>query len=99
MMTPLRYLPVQLLAASLLTTAALQAAKPAETAIVAQGLMPLAEAEWDYANARHLLWRAGFGGTPQEVARLHAMGVDKAVDSLVDYQGTKYDYPLMDFLG
>jgi uncharacterized protein (DUF1800 family) len=51
----------------------------------AGGLKPLAESAWDYAKARHLLFRAGFGGTPQEVEKLHAMGLRRAVDYLVDY--------------
>lgn len=49
------------------------------------GLRPLAPKEWDYAKARHLLVRAGFGGTPQEVAKLHEMGLHKAVDHLVEF--------------
>ncbi|HJN13441.1 MAG TPA: DUF1800 domain-containing protein [Pirellulaceae bacterium] len=50
------------------------------------GLKPVSEDAWDYAKARHLLARAGFGGTPEEVEKLHAMGLRKAVDFLVDYQ-------------
>ena len=49
------------------------------------GLVPLPAKDWDYAKARHLLVRAGFGGTPQEVEKLHAMGLYKAVDYMVDY--------------
>ncbi|MEW6304563.1 MAG: DUF1800 family protein, partial [Verrucomicrobiota bacterium] len=60
------------------------AAKAAAT--LAGGLTPLPAKEWDYAKARHLLWRAGFGGSPEEVSRLHAMGLHAAVDYLVDYQ-------------
>lgn len=36
-------------------------------------------------EARHLLNRAGFGGTPVEVRALVGMGLDDAVDHLVDY--------------
>jgi uncharacterized protein (DUF1800 family) len=50
------------------------------------GLKPLAANGWNRATARHLLWRAGFGGTPQEVDRLQAMGLHGAVEYLVDYQ-------------
>jgi uncharacterized protein (DUF1800 family) len=50
------------------------------------GLTPLPESAWDYAKARHLLYRAGFGGTPEEVERLHAMGLHRAVEYLVRYQ-------------
>jgi|TARA_B100000959_G_scaffold22234_1_gene21491 hypothetical protein len=49
------------------------------------GLPPLTADAWDYAKARHLLVRAGFGGTPQQVKKLHAMGLHKAVDTLVDF--------------
>src|SRR5262249_16005835 len=34
----------------------------------------------------HLLERAGFGGTPQEVQKLTAMTPEQAVDYLVDYE-------------
>lgn len=49
------------------------------------GLKPLAEDEWDYAKARHLLVRAGFGGTPAQVEHLHALGLHGAVDYLVEF--------------
>lgn len=49
------------------------------------GLTPLDPSDWDYAKARHLLARAGFGGTPQEVERLCAMGPYKAVDYLLQF--------------
>ncbi|HJM64710.1 MAG: hypothetical protein CMN05_10245 [Roseibacillus sp.] len=49
------------------------------------GLKPLSPDDWDYAKARHLLVRAGFGGTPQEVKQLHSMGLYKAVAQLVEY--------------
>jgi len=39
-----------------------------------------------YAEAAHLLRRAGFGGPPDEINRLAALGRERAVDSLVDYQ-------------
>ena len=54
-------------------------------AIRGGGLEPLPAEQWDYGKARHLLVRAGFGGTPQEVERLHKMGLYKAVDYLVEY--------------
>ena len=53
---------------------------------VSGGLEPLPDNEWDYAKARHLLSRAGFGGTPREVDKLHAMGLRGAVDYLVDFR-------------
>ncbi|MDP7289286.1 MAG: DUF1800 domain-containing protein, partial [Phycisphaerae bacterium] len=47
------------------------------------GMKPLSPDAWNYEKARHLLVRAGFGGTPQEVQKLHEMGLYKAVDHLV----------------
>lgn len=49
------------------------------------GLKLLPTDQWDRDKARHLLVRAGFGGTPQEVRKLHEMGLYKAVDYLVEY--------------
>jgi hypothetical protein len=42
-----------------------------------------AEAPFTPAMARHLLNRAGFGGTPEQIAALVDMGLDGAVDHLV----------------
>ncbi len=54
-----------------------------------ESLKPLPDSAWDYAKARHLLFRAGFGGSPAEVDKLHAMGLHKAVDHLVNFHGQK----------
>ena len=51
------------------------------------GLKPITSQQWDYAKARHLLFRAGFGGTPEEVQKLVDMGPHKAVEYLVEYHG------------
>lgn len=64
---------------------ALERAAAAQANLVG-GLRPLAGSAWDYNKARHLLWRAGFGGPPEEVAKLHAMGLHGAVRYLVDFQ-------------
>ena len=45
---------------------------------------PLSEKHWDRIKAAHLLNRAGFGGTPDEIGRLVALGPERAVDSLLD---------------
>jgi hypothetical protein len=57
------------------------------------GLAPLAAESWDRAKARHLLIRAGFGGTPQQVEKLTAMGLYKAVDYFVEYYRQPQDGP------
>ena len=47
---------------------------------------PSAANPWDRGKAAHLLNRAGFGGTPEEIARLAAMGPQAAVDELLAYE-------------
>ncbi len=49
----------------------------------ADPLSPLPAEEWSPAHAAHLLERAGFGGTPEEVARLAAMTPERAVASVL----------------
>lgn len=48
------------------------------------GLKPLAADQWSLAKARHLMVRAGFGGTPEEVRELFEMGLHDAVEHFVD---------------
>jgi len=38
---------------------------------------------WNVERAGHLLRRAGFGGTPEDVLALHRMGLERAVDALL----------------
>lgn len=47
-------------------------------------LEPLLESDWTPSAAAHLLNRAAFGGTPEDIAKLHAKGLQRAVDSLLD---------------
>ena len=49
-------------------------------------LAPIKPADWNRARARHLLNRAGFGGTPEDIDRLAAMTPAAAVERLVDYE-------------
>lgn len=46
-------------------------------------MLPKADTTWTPFEAAHLLNRAGFGGGPEEIKALHAMGREKAVDSLI----------------
>lgn len=46
---------------------------------------------WNREAAIHLLNRAGFGGTPQEIDRFTAMGLEKAVHTLLHPEDTPYD--------
>ena len=54
----------------------------------AQGdFSPIDPRNWGEAEARHLLERAGFGGTPSEVAALAALTPKAAVRQLVYFEG------------
>ena len=48
--------------------------------------MPLSASKWDYTTAAHLLNRAGFGGTPDDIQKLVLLGHEGAVSSLVDFE-------------
>ncbi len=54
-------------------------------------LKPLSNSKWNYATAAHLLNRAGFGGPPAEIEKIHAMGLEQAVSHLVDYEKIEDD--------
>ncbi len=43
-------------------------------------------ADWNYDRAAHLIERAGFGATPDEIRRLAAMSPREAVEWIVDYE-------------
>jgi hypothetical protein len=67
----------------------LRAAEPATgpgPAAWADDLSPIAPQDWSYDRAAHLLERAGFGGTPEEIQMLAAMTPQDAVRHLVQYQ-------------
>jgi uncharacterized protein (DUF1800 family) len=49
-------------------------------------LSSITAADWNADRAAHLLERAGFGGTREDIDRLAAMTPQQAVDSLVEYQ-------------
>ena len=50
------------------------------------GLEAKSEASFSLSDARHLLIRAGFGGTQEAVQRLHRLGLTGMVNWLVDYE-------------
>ncbi len=51
-------------------------------------LTPIGPADWNYDFAAHLLERAGFGGTPDEIASLAKLTPAQAVGRLVRFEGT-----------
>ncbi|MBL8877964.1 MAG: DUF1800 family protein, partial [Phycisphaerales bacterium] len=57
----------------------------------ATSMQPLSAKQWEREKAAHLLRRAAFGGSPDEIDRYLDMGLDAAVDSLVDYHKIGYD--------
>src|SRR5579863_841482 len=59
-------------------------------------LTPIAAADWNAGFAAHLLERAGFGGTPDEIAALAKLTPSQAVARLVRYEGVA-DIPVPAF--
>jgi uncharacterized protein (DUF1800 family) len=58
----------------------------------ANDLAPIAASVGRYARAGHLIYRAGFGATPEEIARLAAMTPEQAVASVLDYHAIPNDH-------
>lgn len=52
------------------------------------------ELSWTQEHAAHLLNRAGFGGTPEEIAKLHQLGHKEAVESLLAGQEDSDLFPV-----
>jgi hypothetical protein len=63
----------------------------------AKPLAPISANDWNERTAAHLLDRAGFGGTPDEIAKLAALSPSQAVAQLVNYQRVVQDERLRDF--
>ena len=60
------------------------------------GLTKIRDEEFGYEQARHLLWRAGFGGTPRQIQTLASWGPERSVDHLLEIDGIPYDEPTAD---
>jgi uncharacterized protein (DUF1800 family) len=56
-------------------------------------LKPLSASRWDFTTAAHLLNRAGFGGTPDQIQKLLSLGHEGAVSWLVDFEKTPDSTP------
>jgi len=52
-------------------------------------LDPIDDSDWTAERAAHLLERAGFGGTPEEIARFSAMTPREAVDAMLQGGDTR----------
>jgi uncharacterized protein (DUF1800 family) len=57
-------------------------------------MLPKATGNWTKSEARHLLNRAGFGGSPDEIGRFYAMGREKAVDFLLNPEEAQDAFPM-----
>ena len=62
-------------------------------------LSPIAATDWNADRAAHLIERAGFGATQDEIKRLAAMTPSQAVGELVDYESLKNDLKPFDESG
>src|SRR5947209_13551068 len=52
---------------------------------------PRSDYPWTELEAAHLLNRAGFGGTPEEIDQVLKLGPEQAVDLLLDYPDAPAD--------
>ena len=62
-------------------------------------LSPIAASDWNYDLAAHLLERAGFSGTPEEIGALARLTPVEAVRRLVHFQSIPNDLPPFDHSG
>src|SRR5262245_5461527 len=62
-------------------------------------LTPIGPADWNYDLAAHLLERAGFGGTPEEIAALAKLSPSEAVRQLVRFQNIENRLPPFEHSG
>ncbi len=61
---------------------------PTQPDEISDSLRPIKPADFGYDQARHLLWRAGFGGTPRQIQALVSWGPQRAVDTLLNVEST-----------
>src|SRR5437867_5119514 len=62
-------------------------------------LTPISPADWNYDFAAHLLERAGFGGTPEEIQALAKLTPTEAVQQLVHFQKIENKLPPFEHSG
>ncbi len=62
-------------------------------------LEAITASQWNADAAAHLLERAGFGGTPEEIAALAALGPQQAVAALVHYDPANPQLPAFEHSG
>jgi uncharacterized protein (DUF1800 family) len=62
-------------------------------------LTPIGQEDWNTERAAHLLERAGFGGTPEDIAQFAALTPEAAVRRLVYHKDIANDLPAFDHSG
>lgn len=66
---------------------------PAPSDEIEPSLRPILKKDFGYEQARHLLWRAGFGGSEQQIRLLVSWGPEKSVDYLLNVDKVSYPWP------
>ncbi len=84
---PRQLLSLVALLAATAATAAIAGAETAGPVAWQNDLAPIAASDWSYDFAAHLLERAGFAGTPEEIEALAKMTPAQAVARLVRFEG------------
>ena len=88
MLRKLRWVPIALIATAVVMTSSTPGPGQATGGAPWQDdLTPIGPADWNYDFAAHLLERAGFGGTPEEINVLADMTPGEAVRRLVYFEG------------
>ncbi len=59
-------------------------------------MRPIGAGDFGYDQARHLLWRAGFGGTAAQIQTLVGWGPERAVDHLLEVEKVPFESPPAD---
>ena len=79
--------------------AAAQNGRPGPAHPWTNDLSPIADGDWNRNRAAHLMERAGFGATPEELDRLATLTPRQAVARLVDYESIPSGLPPFDESG
>ena len=88
--------PVVSVAVLIIAATAAQAAPPPAWQ---NDLSPIGSADWNYDSAAHLLERAGFGGTPEEIQALAKLTPAQAVARLVRFEESLNNLPPFEHSG
>lgn len=62
-------------------------------------MLETAESSWSLIDAAHLIRRAGFGAPPAEIARIHELGREAAVEALFSQADPVNAFPDPDWMG